>query len=69
MKRLQKREKMKAEGQIVVETLDEELEKIIKHITSIHQQQTPHTPEFFEKLPEKEKEFLASLKVILFMLD
>ena len=40
---------------------EEELEQIIQHITSIHQQQTPHTPEFFAKLPEKEKEFLVSV--------
>ena len=39
---------------------EEELEKIISHITQVHKQQTLHTPEFFEKLPEKEREFLVN---------
>lgn len=59
VKRLQLVEKMKADGQTVIETQEEELEKIIEHITTVHKQQTPHTPEFFEKLPEKEKEFMV----------
>ena len=39
---------------------NDKLETIIKHITAVHLQQTPHTTEFFEKLPKKENDFLVS---------
>lgn len=64
MKRLQHRERLLRDGKLPVlpsNDRERELEKIIRHITTIHMQQTPHTPEFFKKLPEKEKEFLVSV--------
>jgi len=60
VKKLELQAKMKEEGKILLtpEDRERELEKIISHITSVHLQQTPHTPEFFEKLPEREAKFL-----------
>ncbi|ELU17328.1 hypothetical protein CAPTEDRAFT_219555 [Capitella teleta] len=61
VKRLQHRQRLLRDGKLPVlpsNDRERELEKIIRHITTIHMQQTPHTPEFFKKLPEKEKEFL-----------
>ena len=45
--------------QTLGENKEQELEKIIRCITLVHLQQTPHTPEFFEKLPQREKEFMV----------
>ena len=66
VKRLQLQEQMKRDGMRVLTPEDRvnDLEKIIRHITTVHQQQTPHTPEFFEKLPQKEKEFLVRKSVV-----
>lgn len=64
VKRLQQQQKLLSEGKLPLMCYDplspSKLEKIIQQITQVHVQQTPHTPEFFEKLPEKEKEFLVS---------
>jgi hypothetical protein len=34
------------------------IEKLIEEITRIHEQQTPHTREFFDRLPAKENEYV-----------
>ena len=69
MKQLKKEEELSKNGRLSYYPIqhsttspeyNKKLEDIIKHITSVHLQQTPHTPEFFEKLPGKEKEFLVS---------
>ena len=74
VKRLQEVEKLKAEGryhgdqEAMVDVTDTaELERIVKHITDVHKQHTPHTPEFFAKLPQKEKEFLVRMFILLFL--
>lgn len=66
VKRLQQQQRMQLDGTLVqpmVENREQELERIIRQITAVHLQQTPHTPEFFEKLPEREREFLVCCSV------
>jgi len=71
VKRLQQQQKLLSEGKLPLICYDplspSKLEKIIQQITQVHVQQTPHTPEFFEKLPEKEKEFLEQRSLQLKM--
>ena len=38
------------------------MDRIIETICHLHNQQTPHTQEFFDKLPQKENEFLVSVR-------
>ena len=61
VKRLQSRAATINKGRGLPETTqrEAELERIIKHITAAHLAQTPHSPEFFQKLPEKEAEYLV----------
>lgn len=62
VKRLQQQQRMQMNGTLVPcksEKKEVELDSIIRHITASHQEQTPHTAEFFEKLPQLEKEFLV----------
>ena len=75
VKRLQEVEKLKAEGryhgdqEAMVDVTDTaELERIVKHITDVHKQHTPHTPEFFAKLPQKEKEFLVRIDYFVLLI-
>lgn len=37
------------------------MDHMIVKITRLHQQQTPHTPEFFDRLPAKENEYVVSI--------
>ena len=39
---------------------DETAEEILDKIMNVHRQQTPHTPEFFEKLSQKEQDYLVN---------
>ena len=67
VKRLELQAKMKKEGKMMLtpEEREKELDRIIRHITTVHLQQTPHTPDFFEKLPEREAEFLVSIYIYI----
>ena len=38
---------------------EQELQKLIETITEVHLEQTPHTQEFYAKLPDKEAQFLV----------
>lgn len=62
VKRLQLQQKLLSEGKLLPAECHpmnkSKLESIVKNITQIHVLQTPHTPEFFDKLPDKEKEYL-----------
>jgi len=42
------------------------MDHFIVKITRLHEQQTPHTPEFFDRLPAKENEYVVSLILITF---
>ena len=66
VKRLQNREAVQNKARGIQSTADREaeLERIIKHITTAHLEQTPHSPEFFQKLPEKEAEYLVCAFVV-----
>lgn len=44
----------------VLLVVDEAMDRLIQEITLIHEQQTPHTPEFFDRLPAKENEYVVS---------
>ena len=63
VKRLQRREAVQntKRGIQSPEDREAELEKIIKHITAAHLQQTPHSPDFFQKLPQREAEYLVGV--------
>lgn len=45
--------------------VDETVERLIEEITLIHEQQTPHTREFFDRLPAKENEYVVSYLLTL----
>jgi hypothetical protein len=74
VKRLQRQQKLISEGKLPVCSSSSDLcssisddedamDAVVQQISQIHQQQTPHTQEFFEKLPDKEIEYLEQRKL------
>ena len=60
VKRLEREEKEKKVLSMDPETRYKELDDIIRQVTSVHMKNTLHTPEFFDKLPYLEDQYVVS---------